>query len=127
MKQRIELQFLLKTSPKILESKISTPSGFSEWFCDDVNVRENHYFFRWDTVEEEARLISHKANHHIRFQWVTEDPEDADLYFEISTSIDSITSEISLTITDFCEPQEKQNSIMLWNQQIAKLRRLIGS
>lgn len=127
MKQKFELQFLLRTSPKILESKISTPSGLSEWFCDDVNVREGIHYFKWDTVEEEALLISHKAHQHIRFQWVTEDSDDSELYFEISTAVDSLTSEISLTVTDFCEPQEKQNSVMLWNQQIAKLKRLIGS
>ncbi|MFN5637500.1 MAG: START-like domain-containing protein, partial [Flavobacteriales bacterium] len=43
MKERFQLQFLLKTSPRVLESKLSTPSGLSEWFADDVNAREDHY------------------------------------------------------------------------------------
>jgi hypothetical protein len=127
MKQKFELQFLLKTSPTILESKVSTASGLGEWFCDDVTVKNGIYFFRWDIVEEEALLIEHKKQQFIRFQWVEDRDNGLETYFEIATMNDSLTQEITLTIHDFCVPEERQNSIMLWDQQIGNLRRLIGS
>jgi hypothetical protein len=126
MKEKIELQVLLKTSPKILESKIATTSGLSEWFCDDVNIREGIYYFKWDSIEEDAVLIEHKPQQFIRFQWLADRQDGLDTYFEIATQIDALTSEITLTVVDFCEPQERQNNLMLWQQQINQLRRLIG-
>ena len=127
MKQKFELQYLLKTSPKVLESKISTPYGLAEWFCDDVYLKDGIYHFLWENVEEQAVLLEQKNNQYIRFQWLEDQENGLDTYFEISTMADSITNEITLTIQDFCAPEERQNSIMLWQQQIGNLKRLIGS
>ena len=44
-KERFELEFLLKTSPKVLDNMISTPSGLSEWFAEDVNIKDEVYTF----------------------------------------------------------------------------------
>ena len=38
-KEKFELEFPLRASPKMLFPFLSTPSGLSEWFCDDVNSR----------------------------------------------------------------------------------------
>ena len=57
MKEKYELEFLLKTSPRVLEKLINTPDGLSEWFADDVNINDDIYSFEWDGNEEEARLL----------------------------------------------------------------------
>ena len=36
---KLELEFVIKSSPTILYQYISTPSGLVEWFCDDVNIK----------------------------------------------------------------------------------------
>lgn len=127
MKEKFQLEHLLKTSPKILESKLTTAEGLSEWFADDVNIRDGKYFFEWDGFEEEAVLISHKANQHIRFQWQLDIDEEIDTYFELAFTIDPMTQAIMLTITDFADTTEKESSILMWEQQLQKLRRLIGA
>lgn len=127
MKERFQLQFLLKTSPRVLESKLSTPSGLSEWFADDVNAREDHYTFTWNGMDEEAQLIHHKQNQKIRFQWIIDQEENLDTYFEFSHEVDGLTGMVSLTITDFAEPDEKEDATRMWEQQIQNLRRLIGA
>ena len=33
---KLELEFMIKSSPTILFQYVSTPSGLVEWFCDDV-------------------------------------------------------------------------------------------
>jgi len=127
MKEKFQIEQLLKTSPKILDSKLTTVEGLSEWFADDVNLRNGQYFFMWDGYEEEAALLSHKANNHIRFQWQTDIDEELDTYFELACSLDPMTQAIMLTITDFAEAEDKDSSILMWEQQLQKLRRLIGA
>ena len=49
-------------------------------------------------------------------------------YFEFSIQIDEMTSDVSLIITDYAEDEdEKEEQIMLWEQQIENLKRAIGS
>jgi hypothetical protein len=127
MKEKFEIQVLLKTSEKVLESKISSPAGLEEWFCDDVNEREGCYFFTWDNHEEKALLLSHKPFQSIRFKWAEDEDNGIDTYFEIATEKDPLTSNVVLTISDFSEPEDRESAKMMWNQQIARLRRLIGS
>ena len=127
MKEKFQIEQLLKTSPKILDAKLTTVEGLSEWFADDVNIRNGQYFFMWDGYEEEAALLSHKANNYIRFQWQTDIDEELDTYFELAYSLDPMTQAIMLTITDFAEAEDKDSSILMWEQQLQKLRRLIGA
>jgi uncharacterized protein YndB with AHSA1/START domain len=127
MKEKFQIEQLLKTSPKILDAKLTTAEGLSEWFADDVNIRNGQYFFKWDGFEEEASLLSQKANQYIRFQWQADIEDQLDTYFELAFSLDPMTQAIMLTITDFAEAGDKQSSILMWEQQLQKLRRLIGA
>ena len=127
MKEKFELQYLFKTSPKILENKITSASGLGEWFADDVNIKDEHYFFTWDGYDEEAKLLSIKLNQHIKFQWISDIEEGLDTYVEMSFTVDAMTNAISLLITDFAYPEDRDSSILMWEQQIQKLRRLIGA
>lgn len=127
MKEMFQLSYILKTSPRILDTKLTTAGGLSEWFADDVNIRDNVYYFSWDGYEEEAILLSLKPNHHIRFQWIDDHENDEDYYFELSFSVDPMTQSIMLLITDFAESEDKDSNILMWEQQIQKLRRLIGA
>ena len=47
MKEKFELEFLFKTSPRVLENMISTPTGLAEWFADDVNHEDDLYSFEF--------------------------------------------------------------------------------
>lgn len=68
-KQKFQLEFVVRASPKLLYNFLSTPSGLSEWFADDVNFRGDKYTFFWEGSEEEAEILSKKANQHIRFKY----------------------------------------------------------
>lgn len=126
-KERFELEFLLKTSPKVLDNMISTPSGLSEWFADDVNIKDEVYTFIWDGSEEDARLVSKKANSRIKFQWVEDEEEGLDTYFELRYDIDPMTKMVVLTITDFADADELEESQRLWENLIGDLKRTLGA
>ena len=45
----IEIDF--QASPQLLFQYLSTPSGLSEWFADNVNSRGEDFTFIWDDTE----------------------------------------------------------------------------
>ena len=124
-KNIFQIEFPIRSSLRILFNQISTPSGLSEWFADNVNLNGKNYTFFWDGDEQEAELLSKKNNQSIKFRW-TDEPKDT--FFELKIVIDDITQDISLIITDFAEDEEdEEEAKLLWNKQIEKLRHSIGS
>lgn len=122
-----ELEFLLKTSPKVLENMLSTPSGLSEWFADDVNIKGDIFTFFWDGSQEEARILTKKLNGKVKFQWLSDEEDGNDAYFEIRYEVDPMTKAVILKIIDFAEPDEIEEVQQLWEQQISDLKRVLGA
>ena len=124
-KIKFELEFPIHASPQLLYQYISTPSGLSEWFSDNVNSRGEYFTFIWDGSEEKARLIRKKSGESVKFRWVED--EDEIYYFEIRIQVDEITKDVSLMVTDFVEEDELDEAKMLWENQISDLKQVLGS
>jgi len=125
MKIRIELEYTLKSSPKVLFTRLSTPEGLCEWFADDVSVDGDVFSFIWDKASTKARLIALKENKLVRFEWVNHEEEEGN-YFEFRINIEELTGDVALIITDFTEPDERDDTITLWDSQITDLKRALG-
>tara|TARA_B100000575_G_C23038278_1_gene597557 strand:+ start:169 stop:558 length:390 start_codon:yes stop_codon:yes gene_type:complete len=128
MSERIkfEMEFPIKVSQKLLFQYISTPSGLSEWFADNVNSRGEIFIFIWDDSEESAKLIKKINPEKIQFQWLED--EGSDYYFELRIQFDEITKDVSLIVTDFAESNDEvEESKLLWTNQIADLKMVLGS
>ncbi|HET7733637.1 MAG TPA: START-like domain-containing protein [Paludibacter sp.] len=124
-RKKFNIEYPLKTaSVNILWNSISSPLGLTEWFADGVTVKGNEYTFSWDQNEQTAFLTHVKPNESVRFQW--EEDIDSDVYFELKITVLEVTGELALTITDFAEPGDKEDLIILWNKQIEVLRRKTG-
>lgn len=122
---KFEMEFVIHSSAEMLYEFLSTPSGLSEWFCDDLNIRNGIYTFIWDDQLMQARLLKTVELQVVRFQWV--DKTDGS-YFEFRIQKDDLTNDISLIITDFAETSgERESAKLLWQSQIEKLRHVIGS
>jgi len=126
-KVRFELELELRSSTAVLFNMISTPSGLSDWFADNVNIKEDVYTFIWDGSEQQARLLHKKKGESIKFQWLEDEEEGLDTYFELRIHVDELTNDVALLITDFAEESEMEDAKMLWNNQIAELKMTIGS
>ena len=122
---QFEMEFPIQVSQRLLYQYISTPSGLSEWFADNVNSRGENFIFIWDDSEESANLVSKKMPEKIRFQWI--DDEETDYYFELRIQFDEITKDVSLIVTDFAEDDEVEESKMLWTNQVKDLKKVLGS
>lgn len=127
MKKEFVIEYDFQSSPQLLFQYLSTPSGLSEWFSDDVNFRGEKYTFFWDDSEEYARVLSKKINEKIRFQWINGDPDEEKYFFEFKIQMDEITKDVSLIVTDFSDEDELDEAKLLWNSLIADLKQVLGS
>ncbi len=124
MKNKLKLEYTINSSPSVLYKQLSTPSGLSEWFADDVNLKGNTYTFIWDGAEEQAEMISQKENKFIRFRWLEAD--DKDTYFEFKIHKHELTGDVALEITDFTDENDSDDARDLWDSQISRLKHTMG-
>ncbi len=121
-KQKLEMEYVVNCSPKVLFNRLSTASGLSEWFADNVLVSGKKYTFMWDGTGQEAELVLKKENLIVRFNWL-----DDDSYFEFKITRDELTGDVSLLVTDFSDEDELEETRSLWDSQVTTLKHLIGS
>lgn len=123
-KTKFQLEFVIQSSPQLLYQYLSTPSGLSEWFADNVNSRGEKFTFIWDGSEEEAKLLKRKSDEFVKFAW---EHIDDGSFFEMKIIVDEITKDVSLFITDFAEDDEVEEAKMLWTNQVSDLKQVLGS
>ena len=126
-KKSYATEYDFHSSPQLLFQYLSTPSGLSEWFADNVNSRGELFRFIWDDSEEKAKLIQKKNNDRVRFQWQNEEEDFDQYYFEFKIQVDEITKDVSLIITDFAEDDEIEESKMLWDNLVSDLKQVLGA
>lgn len=125
-KEKFHIEYVFDTvSRRSLWNHLTTPPGLSSWFAEDVSIAANKYTFRWDKEEEqEAEVVLMKPEISIRYRWT--DEVEPSVYFEFQIHTLELTNGIALEITDFAEPDEKQDAIELWDSQVNELKRTLG-
>ena len=124
-KERFVIEHYMRTSINALYDMISTPSGFSEWFCDDVNVRGDEFSFVWGSDVQQAVCIGRKQAELMRFHW--DDDDDAGAFFELRIRVDPMTNDVALVVTDHAWPKDLPEARALWDSQVANLARVLGA
>ena len=123
-KKKFNIEYEIKSSPRILYSFLNEPNGLSQWFADDVNVKDQVYTFTWDDEEQKAKLLLAKENKLVRFRWVDDDPQ---YYFEMEILQDELTSDVALGITDFAAEDAVGERKLIWDNQIKYLISTLGA
>ncbi|WP_073149675.1 START-like domain-containing protein [Mesonia phycicola] len=127
-KSKYEMEFPIQASPSLLYQYISTPSGLSEWYADNVNSRGEIFTFIWEGSEEQAKLVSKKSGERIKLRWLEDEEEGDPYFFELRIQVDEITKDVSLMITDFAEDEDEiKEGKMLWENMISNLKQVLGS
>ncbi len=126
-KKQIRLEYIINCSPKVLFNRLSTAAGLTEWFADDVRVKGNLFTFIWGKTNQSSEKIIHRENRLVRYQWLGDEFDKEDSFFEFFINQDDLTNDTSLTIIDFTEEDEEEETKSLWDTQIAKLKHLLGS
>jgi len=126
-KEKFQVEYPINSSKGVLYNCMSTPSGLSEWFCDDVNIKKDVHTFIWDGSEEVARLVTKKKDEYVKFKWMESEEDDNDgTYFELRIRVDEMTGERAIIVTDFAEEDDIEDARELWVAQLDRLRRVLG-
>ena len=123
-KKKFNIEYEIKSSPRILYTFLSEPNGLTQWFADDVTVKDQMYTFTWDGEPQKAKLILMKENKLVRFKWVDDDPA---CYFEMEILQDELTNDVALGITDFAPEDAIPERRLIWDNQIDYLISVLGA
>ncbi|WP_207536219.1 START-like domain-containing protein [Desertivirga arenae] len=123
-KKKFNLEYEIKSSPKILYSFLSEPNALSQWFADEVTYRDQTYTFVWDGEEHKAKLLSAKDNKLVKFKWIDDEPH---CYFEMEVMQDELTNDVALAITDFAPEDAIEERKKIWDNQIEYLISVLGA
>ena len=122
--KEIRLEFFLKTSPAVLFSRVSTPSGLAEWFSDNVKVNGKIFTFIWGDSEQQAEVLTMVPNDSISFRWLDMEPGSE---FGFNIIQDELTGDVALVVIDNANDDDVEDTRNLWTSQVAKLKQMIGS
>ncbi|MDD2315104.1 MAG: START-like domain-containing protein [Proteiniphilum sp.] len=126
-REKFHIEFLMgNASLSSLWRMVSQIDGLSEWFADEVSMDETEsiYTFNWGKSQNQAFIVNQKPLASIRYRWI--DDEEEQCYFEFSLHKLDLSGEMTLEITDFAEPDEKGDSIALWESQVDEMKRRLG-
>ncbi|HBP46180.1 MAG TPA: hypothetical protein DD635_09760, partial [Flavobacteriales bacterium] len=126
-KEKFQIEIPINSSKGVLFNIFSTPSGLSEWFCDDVNIKKDVHVFIWEESEESARLISKKRDEFAKFRWLEDEENSVNTFFEFRIKIDDLTGDTALVVTDFAEADEVEDAKELWAAQVERLKQVLGA
>ena len=99
---------------------ISTPQGLSKWFADEVTSDGDIYLLL-------ERLFT-ESKYETQLYWclcafLLGRGDGSQGVFEMRISIDELTKDVILSVTDFAEPDELSDAEDLWNAQIENLKK----
>jgi uncharacterized protein YndB with AHSA1/START domain len=123
-KKKFTIEYEIKSSPRILYGFLSEANGLTQWFADDVTVRDQLYTFTWDDEQQKAKLMMLKENKLVRFKWVDDEPQT---FFEMEILQDELTNDVALSITDFATEDAISERKLIWNNQIEYLISVLGA
>lgn len=122
-KTKFQLEYEIKSSPKILYSYLNEPKALAQWFADEVNVKENVYTFTWHDEEKSAKLIGARDNKTVKFKWLDDEP----YFLELEIIQDELTNDVALMITDFAHEKHLPDRRLIWDNQIDYLLSVLGA
>ena len=119
-----ELEFPLKASPVIIYDYLSNTSNLTQWFCDDLKAKsKDTYIFMWEGEERVATIEKKVRGKLVRWSW-NDAPKGE--FVQIEVIKDDMTGDVLVRVTDFCDADEAESNIELWEADIEHLGSVIG-
>ena len=119
---------VINASKKMLFPYLNTASGLAQWFADDVNVNEDKvYNFIWDGEDHKARLVAHRSNSYVKFEFLSKDGDENDrAFFEFKLDQNELTQSVFLRITDYSENNDAEELEDMWENLVIALKETVG-
>lgn len=121
--------FEIRASRHMLYPYFYSASGLAQWFADDVKVDEDKiYTFVWDGEDNKAKIVSHRSNHHVKFEFFPRSKaEETDpAFFELKLEENELTGSVYIKITDYSEMEDVEELMELWQGLVDNLKKTVG-
>ncbi|MFC4872412.1 START-like domain-containing protein [Negadavirga shengliensis] len=130
-KTKFVSDYQINTSKKIIYPYLSTASGLSQWFADDVTINEDKiYNFVYDGEDHYARPVIMRTNHHVKFEFFdpTEGPDNGmdHSFIEFKLEENELTQTFYLRVVDYGDTYSEQEQKSIWEGLINGLKEIIG-
>lgn len=128
-KNKFVADYQINTSKKILFPYLSTASGLSEWFADDVKINEDkNYIFVYDGDKHHAKQVVLRVNLHVKFDFYDPNIEDEidHSFIEFKLEENELTQSMFLKVIDYSDTYDDEEQESIWDSLIASLKELIG-
>jgi len=129
VKNKFIADYQVNTSKKVIFPYLSTASGLSEWFADDVTINEDKVFnFVYDGVDHFARVAAIRSNHGVKFEFFDPDmPEENNhSYVEFRLEENELTQTLFLKVIDYSDSYDDGEQEEIWEGLISNLKEIIG-
>lgn len=119
-------EYEMRASKKMLYPFISSASGLSQWFADDVNINNEDKVLTiiWDGDENKAKIISSRINHHVKFEFLDEDSDDPNT-LEFVLDVNELTNTVFIRVSDYSD-MDIDEAKDLWESFIHNLKEIVG-
>ena len=131
VKNKFVADFQINTSRKIIFPYLSTASGLSQWFADDVTINEDKvYNFNYDGEDHYAKAVIMRSNHNVKFEFF--DPHNSDgeetdhSYIEFKLDENELTQTFFLKVIDYSDTYDEEEQESIWDSLITSLKEIIG-
>ncbi len=123
--------YQINTSRKIIYPYLSTASGLSQWFADDVVINEDKvYNFIYDGEDHFARPTIMRSNRHVKFEFF--DPQEGEgngvdhSFIEFKLEENELTQTFYLRVIEYGDAFDEQEQRSIWEGLITNLKEIIG-
>ena len=132
VKNKFVADFQINTSRKIIYPYLSTASGLSQWFADDVTINEDKvYNFVYDGEDHFARAVIMRSNHNVKFEFfdpqlAVDEEENDRSYIEFRLDENELTQTFFLRVIDYSDAYSDEEQESIWEGLIGALKEIIG-
>ena len=129
-KQKFVGEFEINASKAMLFPYLSTATGLSQWFADDVNTDNLNktLIFLLDGEEKIARIDSLKNNQYVKFTFISDDENKQDEdYIEFRLQINELTQSVFIKIIEYTETDDLDELYQIWKNLLSNLKEIIGA
>ncbi len=123
--------YQINTSRKIIYPYLSTASGLSQWFAEDVVINEDKvYNFIYDGEDHFARPTIMRSNRHVKFEFF--DPKEGEnngvdhSFIEFKLEENELTQTFYLRVIEYGDAFDEQEQSSIWEGLINNLKEIIG-
>ena len=125
VKKKLQTEVEINASKKMLYPYIFSASGLSQWIADDVTVNEDKiYNFIWDNEDHKARMITHRVNNSVKFEYLpeTEEDEDDPSSIELKLEVNELTQTVFIHIIEYTDFDDEEEWVDLWDSMVNSLK-----